>query len=82
MGDGHFPLTMTEQIAEIEKLAGEVNRDHLGLSLDWHYCGGRADVLTLEPPERDEQILSELKMAMPVWLSPSVDDLGRRRGGA
>lgn len=54
-------------------------RELLKVSLDWHYVGGRAYVLTLEPPERDDQIRSEIRMAMPTWVALSAADLATPR---
>lgn len=45
-------------------------RENLKVSLDWHYVGGRATVLTLEPTERDNEIREAVKQALPVWLAP------------
>ena len=48
-------------------------RELLNVKLDWHYCGGRANVLTTEPKKRHQDIVEALRMEMPVWLSPIAE---------
>ena len=45
-------------------------REQLGVPLDWHFIGGRANVLTAAatPPEMDAKIREHIKSALPVWL--------------
>jgi len=48
-------------------------REELQVSLDWHYSGGRANVLTTAPPELDGRIRERIRCAMPVWLAPNEE---------
>lgn len=73
--EGRTVCVLAGASTAIEALVVRV-REEVGVPLDWHYLGGRANVLTLAPPERDADILRFLKMAMPVWLSPPVDARG------
>ena len=45
-------------------------RESLGVPLDWHFIGGRANVLTAAatPPEMDAKIREHINAALPVWL--------------
>lgn len=47
-------------------------REQLEIPLDWHYFGGRANVLTAQatPPEMDEKIRQHVRMALPRWGDP------------
>lgn len=65
---GHMVCVLAGASTAIEAIVVRV-REELGVPLDWHYAGGRALVLTTAPPERDAEILSAIKMAMPVWVS-------------
>lgn len=46
-------------------------REQLGVPLDWHYVGGRANVLTSPSiePEMEHKIREHIKLALPVWIS-------------
>ena len=49
-------------------------REELGVVLDWHYVGGRANILTLATPEKDKEIRNAIQSAIPAWLWPSSAD--------
>lgn len=66
--NGHSVAVLAGCSTAIEALVVRV-REKLNVPLDWHYCGGRADILTTAPREKDEEIRDALKMAMPIWLA-------------
>ena len=45
-------------------------REELEIELDWYYLGGRANVLTSAPPDRDDKIREHIQSAMPIWFWP------------
>lgn len=70
--NGETVAVMAGTSTAIEAIVVRV-REQMGVRLDWHYCGGRACILTSEPVEKHREIRENLKMAIPVWLSGGHD---------
>ena len=64
MERGRCVCVLTGASTAIEALVVRV-RESMKIAIDWHWCGGRAAVLTLEGPERDEEIMREVRSAIP-----------------
>jgi hypothetical protein len=67
MTRGRQVCVMTGASTAIEAVVVRV-RENMRIEIDWHWCGGRAAVLTLEGPERDEEIRQNLRMASPTFI--------------
>lgn len=53
-----------EEKATLNQWCQEASKRH-GQPIDWHYCGGRANVLALGDPNRAAEILREVMQGKP-----------------
>ena len=76
--NGHTVAVMAGTSTAIEAIVVRV-REELGVPIDWHFLGGRANILTTAPADWDDAIRYALHRSIPSWLGPSPAVVHRGR---